>query len=198
MVYVFFLSYTVLRPNITDITITPSPSDNNILLHQFNETVSLTCTAEGGPRIMTRWQFDNGSSVETVANGSDSVTYNVPSLSTTHTGVYYCGAIIDGMTDTSMDYTLYGEYLLITVTLVVLVAINIVVYTFSYTNCIHQFSLCVHPQTIHKIKGELPIKPLLLLFSFFIYIYMVLAIDIYSGRGLNNKVHCVLLSSKDR
>ena len=104
---IFFLSYTVLRPNITDITITPSPSDNNLLLHQFNETVSFTCTAEGGPRIMTRWQFDNGSSI---ANGSNSVTYIVPSLSTAHTGVYYCEAIIDRVTDSSMNYTLYGEY----------------------------------------------------------------------------------------
>ena len=56
---------------------------------------------------MTRWQFDNGSSV---VDGSNSVTYNVPSLSTADTGVYYCEAIIDGMTDTSMNYTLYGEY----------------------------------------------------------------------------------------
>ena len=117
MVYVFFLSYTVLRPNITDITITPSPSDNNLLLHQFNDTVSFTCTAEGGPRIMKRWQFDNGSSVETLADGSYSVTYDIPSLSTTYTGVYYCEAIIDGITDSSMNYTLYGEYLLITVIL---------------------------------------------------------------------------------
>ena len=59
---------------------------------------------------MTRWQFDNGSSVETVVDGNDSVTYDVPSLSTDHTGVYYCEAIIDGITDTSMNYTLYGEY----------------------------------------------------------------------------------------
>ena len=104
-----FILHTVLPPNITDITITPSPSDN-LLLHQFNDTVSLICTAEGGPRIMTRWQFDSGSSVETVADGSSSVTYNVSSLSTGHTGVYYCEAIIDGMTDTSMNYTLFGEY----------------------------------------------------------------------------------------
>ena len=105
-----FTLHTVLRPNITDITITPSPSDN-LLLHEFNDTVSLTCTAEGGPRIMTRWQFDNGSSVETVANGSSSVTYDVSSLTTDHTGVYYCEAIIDDMTDTSMNYTLFGEYM---------------------------------------------------------------------------------------
>ena len=102
--------HTVLRPNITDITIIPSPSDNNLLLHQFNDTVSLTCTAEGGPRIMTRWQFDDGSSVETVADGNSSVTYVVSSLSTDHTGVYYCEAIIDGMTDTSMNYTLFGKH----------------------------------------------------------------------------------------
>ena len=101
--------HTVLRPNITDITINPSPLDNN-LLHEFNDTVSLTCTAEGGPRIIIRWQFDDGSSVETVADGSNSVTYVVSSLSTDHTGVYYCEAIIDGMTDTSMNYTLFGEY----------------------------------------------------------------------------------------
>ena len=69
------------------------------------------CTAEGGPRIMTRWQFDNGVTVQTVANGSSSVTYNVSSLSTDHTGTYYCEAIIDGMTDTSMNYTLFGEYI---------------------------------------------------------------------------------------
>ena len=63
------------------------------------------CTAEGGPRIMTRWQFDNG----TVATGSYSVTYNVSSLSTDHTGTYYCEATIDGMTDISMNYILFGE-----------------------------------------------------------------------------------------
>ena len=105
-----FTLHAVLRPNITDITITPSPPDN-LLLHEFNETVSLTCTAEGGPRIMTRWQFDNGSSVETVADGGSSVTYDVSSLTTNYTGVYYCGAIIDGITDTSMNYTLFGEYM---------------------------------------------------------------------------------------
>ena len=61
---------------------------------------------------MTRWQFDDGSSVETVADGNSSVTYVVSSLSTDHTGVYYCEAIIDGMTNTSMNYTLFGEYVL--------------------------------------------------------------------------------------
>ena len=102
----------MLRPNITNIGITPSPSDNNSLLHQFNDAVSLTCTAEGGPRIMTRWQFVNESSVETVADGNSSVNYVVSSLSTYHTGVYYCEAIIDGMTNTSMNYTLFGKYML--------------------------------------------------------------------------------------
>ena len=101
----------MLIPNITDVTITPSPSDSN-LLHQFNDNVSLTCSAEGGPRIMTRWQFDNGSNVlEAVADGNSSVTYVVSSLSTDRTGVYYCEAIIDGMTNTSMNYTMYGEYM---------------------------------------------------------------------------------------
>ena len=109
MAYLLSSSYTVLLPNITNI-ITPSPSVNNLLLHQFNDTVSLTCTAEGGPRIMTRWQFDIGSSVETVANGNNSVTYHVPSLSTAHAGVYYCEATIDEMTVFSMNYSLYGEY----------------------------------------------------------------------------------------
>ena len=104
-----FSLHIVLRPNITDITITPSPSDN-LLLHEFNDTVSLTCTADGGPRIMTRWQFDDASSVETIADGNSSVTYVVSSLSTDHTGVYYCEAIIDGVTDTSMNYSLYGGY----------------------------------------------------------------------------------------
>ena len=100
--------YTVLRPKITNITITPTPYDNLLLL-QFIDTISLICTAEGGPRIMTRWQFDDGSTVETVANDSSSVTYEISSLSTDHTGVYYCEAIIDGMTDTSMNHTLFGE-----------------------------------------------------------------------------------------
>ena len=59
---------------------------------------------------MTRWQFDDGSSVETVADNNRSVTYAVSSLSTDHTGVYYCEAIIDGMTNTSMNYTLFGKY----------------------------------------------------------------------------------------
>ena len=101
--------YVVLQPNITSIIITPGLSNNNFLLHEFNDTVSLICTAEGGPRIMTRWKFDDGSTVETVANDSSSATYQISSLSTDHTGVYYCEAIIDGMTDTSMSYTLFGE-----------------------------------------------------------------------------------------
>ena len=62
---------------------------------------------------MTRWQFDNGSSVVTVANDSSSVTYDVPSLSTEHTGVYYCEAITDGMTDTSMNFILFGEWYMV-------------------------------------------------------------------------------------
>ena len=112
--YPYILSCIVLQPNITDISITPGPINDSQLLHQFNETVSLTCTAEGGPRIMTRWQFDNGSSVTTVvASGNNNVTYEVTSLSTEHAGVYYCEAIIDGMTDTSMEYALFGEYVYI-------------------------------------------------------------------------------------
>ena len=60
---------------------------------------------------MRRWRFDDGSLVVTVASNSSSVTYEISSLSTEHTGVYYCEAIIDGMTDTSMRYTLFGERL---------------------------------------------------------------------------------------
>ena len=105
----FILPYAVLQPNITEITITPSPINDSLLLHNVNDTVSLTCTAEGGPRIMTRWQFDNGSSVQTVASNSNSVTYNISSLSTEHTGDYYCVATIDGRNDTSIMYTLFGE-----------------------------------------------------------------------------------------
>ena len=117
---------SVLEPDIIDINIAPTPSNDNILLHEFDDNVSLTCTALGGPRIMTRWQFDDGSTVQTVANNSwqfddgsavqtmandsSSVTYEISSLSTNHTGVYYCEAIIDGMTETSMNYTLFGEY----------------------------------------------------------------------------------------
>ena len=99
----------VLQPNITDINITPDPINDDQLSYQCNDIISLTCTAEGGPRIVTTWQFDDGSTVETVANDSSSVTYEISSFSTDHTGVYYCEAIIDGMTDTSMNYTLFGE-----------------------------------------------------------------------------------------
>ena len=62
---------------------------------------------------MTRWQFDDRSSVVTVASNSSSVTYDVPSLSTEDTGVYYCEAIIDGMTDTSMNFILFGEWYMV-------------------------------------------------------------------------------------
>ena len=112
-IYVHHFFHVVRQPIITDIIITPFPPLPPLpphLLHQLNDAISLTCTAEGGPRIMTRWQFNNGSSVVTVANGNSSVTYNVTSLSTEHTGVYYCEAMIDNMTDTSMNYTLFGEY----------------------------------------------------------------------------------------
>ena len=55
------------------------------------------------------WLFDDGSSLSTVANGSDSVTHNISSSSTSDTGTYYCIATIDGMNDTSDVYTLFGE-----------------------------------------------------------------------------------------
>ena len=103
------LSCTVLPPNITGITITPSASNNIIILLQFNDSASFTCTAEGGPRLVTRWQFNDGSTINTVANDIVSVTYEVPSLSTGHAGDYYCEAIIDEMTITSITYTLYGK-----------------------------------------------------------------------------------------
>ena len=111
VIYITFtiLSCTVLPPNFTDITITPGPSDNNNILLQFNDTVSLTCTAEGGPRLLTRWQFNDGSTINTVANDTGSVSYEIPSLSTVHAGDYYCEAIIDEMTEISMIYTLYGK-----------------------------------------------------------------------------------------
>ena len=76
---------------------------------------------------MTRWQFDNGASVVTVASNSSSVTCEVPSLSTEHTGVYYCETIIDGITDTSMNYNLFSEC--------------------AYTNpllMLHVFNYCTH------------------------------------------------------
>ena len=98
-----------MLPNIAAITINPTPTNDDILLHELSDTVSLTCTAKGGPRIMTRWQFSNGSSVQTVANGGSSVTYNISSISIDHAGIYYCEAIIDGMTDPSINYTLFGK-----------------------------------------------------------------------------------------
>jgi len=62
---------------------------------------------------MTMWLFDNGSSLSIVANGSDCVTHNISSSSTSDTGTYYCIATIDGMDDTSDAYTLFGESLLL-------------------------------------------------------------------------------------
>ena len=61
---------------------------------------------------MTVWLFDDGSSLSTVANGSDSVTYNISSSSTSDTGSYYCIATTDEMNDTSDVYALFGESLL--------------------------------------------------------------------------------------
>ena len=58
---------------------------------------------------MTRWQFNDGSTINTVANHTDNVTYEIPSLSTEHAGDYYCEAIIDEMSVISMIYTLFGK-----------------------------------------------------------------------------------------
>ena len=98
----------VLRPNITDITFTPQPTNTSLLLN-FTNSQLMTCSASGGPRIMTMWLFDDGSSLSTVANGSDTVTHNISSSSTSDTGSYYCIVSIDGMNDTSDVYTLFGE-----------------------------------------------------------------------------------------
>ena len=56
---------------------------------------------------MTRWQFDDGLTVQTVATDSSSAAYEISSLSTDHTGVYYCEIIIDGMTDISMNHRVH-------------------------------------------------------------------------------------------
>ena len=101
-------SYLVLRPNITDITFTPQPTNTSLLLN-FTNSQLMTCSASGGPRIMTMWLFDDGLSISRVANGSDSVTHNISSSSTSDTGTYYCIATIDGMNDTSDMYILFGE-----------------------------------------------------------------------------------------
>ena len=73
----------------------------------------MTCSASGGPRIMTMWLFDDGSSLSTVVNGNNSVTHNISSSSTSDTGTYYCIATIDGMNDTSDVYTLFGESIML-------------------------------------------------------------------------------------
>ena len=80
----------------------------------------MTCTASGGPQIMTMWQFEDdsstgasGSLLSTVATGSNSVTYTISSSSTSDAGTYYCVATIDGMSDTSNMYTLFGKTLLL-------------------------------------------------------------------------------------
>ena len=102
------ISILVLRPNITDITFTPQPVNTSLLLN-FTNSQLMTCSASGGPRIMTMWLFDDGSSLLTVANSSGSVTHNISSSSTSDTGTYYCIATIDGLNDTSDTYTLFGE-----------------------------------------------------------------------------------------
>ena len=105
--YVFY-SNLVLRSKITNITFTPPPTNTSLLLN-FTNSQLMTCSASGGPRIMTMWLFDDGSSLSTVANGNNSVTHNILSSSTSDTGTYYCIATIDGMNDTSDMYTLFGE-----------------------------------------------------------------------------------------
>jgi len=105
---VLCISNPVLRPTITDITFTPQPTETSILLN-FTNSQLMTCSSSGGPRIMTMWLFDDGSSLSTVANGSDSVTHNISSSSTSNTGTYYCIATINGINDTSDEYTLIGE-----------------------------------------------------------------------------------------
>ena len=108
VVHVFLA--VVFQPNITDVMFTPPSTDFSLLLN-FNNSQSMTCTASGGPRIMTMWQFNDasGSSSLTVANDSNSVTYNISSSSTSDTGTYHCIATIDDMEVTSETYTLFGK-----------------------------------------------------------------------------------------
>ena len=106
--YIHVIFNAVLRPNITDITFTPQPTNTSLLLNFTNSQI-MTCNASGGPRIMTMWMFNDGSSLSTVANGNNSVTHNISSSSTSDTGTYYCIATIDEMNDTSDVYTLFGE-----------------------------------------------------------------------------------------
>jgi len=86
---------------------------------------------------MAMWQFDDESgssgSSSTVANSSDSVTYNISSASTIDTGIYYCVATIDGMEFMSDMYTLFGK-----TPRIVLLCMHTALHT-----CIHFFSIAV-------------------------------------------------------
>ena len=112
VVYIFLA--VVLQPNITDVMFTPPLTGSSLLLN-FTNSQSMTCTASGGPRIMTMWQFNDvsGSSSLTVANDSNSVTYTIAFSSTSDTGTYHCIATIDDMEATSAMYTLFGKTVLL-------------------------------------------------------------------------------------
>ena len=88
---------------------TPPLTGSSLLLN-FTDNQMMTCNAEGGPRLVTTWRFNNGVMTIVVANGSDSATYNISSSSTNDAGTYYCVATIDGRNDTSATYSLIGMY----------------------------------------------------------------------------------------
>ena len=90
---------------------TPPLTDSSLLLN-FTDNQMMTCNAEGGPRLVTTWRFNNGVMTTVVATGNDSVTYAISSSSTNDAGTYYCVATIDGMDDTS-NVSLIGKTILL-------------------------------------------------------------------------------------
>ena len=103
--YVYFklhIFYIVIIPSITAIIPLTSLS-----LQAFGST-TITCEAQGGPRLIIRWYKAN-QLVLSGQIGNTSLSYDIPSANVTDNGDYTCVASIDDYEVNSTSINILGK-----------------------------------------------------------------------------------------
>ena len=77
----------VLMPSVHSIPMTP------LLLQAFSST-PITCTAQGGPRLIIRWYREN-QLILSGQTGNTSLTYQILNANVSDNGNYTCAAVVD-------------------------------------------------------------------------------------------------------
>ena len=86
-IHIYTILYIVLTPSITSISMAP------LLLQAFS-SATITCKAQGGPRLIISW-YKGNELISSGQIGNTSLSYDILNASVTDNDVYTCGAVVD-------------------------------------------------------------------------------------------------------